>query len=509
MKFMPVVILAICLTALAMMVMRHQDGQYKPLFGNHETVAAADLMAVLEADHIPYRLHPDSGQVLVPESKLGQVRMLLAAKGVVAKLPAGLEQVDKSDPLGVSQFVQDVRFRRGLEGELMQSIATLDPVASARVHLSVAKSSSFILGDGDKSSASVVLTLKSGRKLSKDQVQAIVSLVAGSVANLDPQRIAVVDQAGNHLSALLDPNSANPADDEMSTRIRDEALRNIHDLLLPSLGEGQFRASVTVDIDHDRIEETREQYGEAPKVTQEAVREENDTAHAAMGVPGSLSNRPAPPSAASEAAPSRSARNAQTRQYAYDRNVTQIKRSPARLKKMSVAVVLNNAAAPGQAKSWSPEQIEKIEKILRNGLGLDKERQDSLVVSALDFRKQADPIATIWWKDPDNLVLFGTWGGYALAGLLLIFMVLRPLIGVLRQWVTAQQPQAALAGEMAAVADAEITSEARPMMLLDTDHDLPPIGSDVDVLIEHLKLLSGQDPERVAEVIKPWIRKNG
>ncbi|WJF90772.1 flagellar basal-body MS-ring/collar protein FliF [Paraburkholderia bonniea] len=510
MKFMPVVILAVCLTALAMMVMSHQDGQYKPLFGNHEKVVAADLMAVLDAEHVPYRLHPESGQVLVPEARLGQVRMLLAAKGVVAKLPAGLEQVDKSDPLGVSQFVQDVRFRRGLEGELTQSIATLDPVAAARVHLSVAKSSSFILGDGDKSSASVVLTLKPGRKLTKDQVQAIVSLVAGSVANLDMQRIAVVDQAGNHLSALLDPNASTPGDDEMSMRIRQEALRNIQDLLLPSLGEGQFRASVTVDIDHDRIEETREQYGEAPKVTQEAVREESDSNPMALGIPGSLSNRPAPPSAASEPATSRAARNAQTRQYAYDRNVTQIKRSPARLKKLSVAVVLNNAAAPDQAKGWSPAQLEKIDTILRNGLGLDKERQDSLVVSALDFRQQALPEATIWWKDPDNIVSFATVGGYALAGLLLIFLVLRPLIGVLRQWVGARQVAATAAAERAELPHpAAVEQDSRPLMLLDNDPDLPPIGSDVDVLIEHLKLLAGQDPERVAEVIKPWIRKNG
>lgn len=170
MKLMPIVVLAIGLTALTMMLVWRQDAGYKPLFGTHEQVAAADTMGVLDAESIPYRIHPQSGQVLVPEARLGQARMLLAAKGVVAKLPEGLEQVDKNDPLGVSQFVQDVRFRRGLEGELVKSIATLDPVESARVHLSVAKSSSFILSDGDKSSASVVLALKPGSKLSKEQI---------------------------------------------------------------------------------------------------------------------------------------------------------------------------------------------------------------------------------------------------------------------------------------------------------------------------------------------------
>lgn len=271
MKLMPLVVLAICVTALAMMVMHHRDTRFKPLFGSQESISAADMMTVLETEGIPYRIHPESGQVLVPESQLGATRMLLAAKGVVAKLPAGLDQVDKSDPLGVSQFVQDVRFRRGLEGELVRSIVSVEPVESARVHLSVAKSSSFILADGDKSSASVVLTLKQGRTLKKDQISAIVALVAGSVANLDPSRVTVVDQAGNHLSALIDPDSAAATDGEFGARIREETLRNIRELLLPTLGDGNFRASVTAEIDHDRVEETRERYGDTPKVMQEAV----------------------------------------------------------------------------------------------------------------------------------------------------------------------------------------------------------------------------------------------
>ncbi|WP_280954808.1 hypothetical protein [Paludibacterium denitrificans] len=112
--------------------------------------------------------------------------------------------MDKNDPLGVSQFVQDVRFRRGLEGELAQSIMTLDPIQSARVHLSIAKSSSFVSADGEKSTASVVLNLKPGQKLNKEQTAAIINMVAGSVASLDPQRVTVVDQAGNFLSSHVD-----------------------------------------------------------------------------------------------------------------------------------------------------------------------------------------------------------------------------------------------------------------------------------------------------------------
>lgn len=201
---LPVLALAVAGTALALMLMWREQAGFKPVFGQRERVASGEMLAVLDAEHIAYRLHPETGQVLVPESALGRVRMLLAAKGVVAKLPAGMELMDKNDPLGVSQFVQDVRFRRGLEGELAQSMMALDAVDAARVHLSIAKSTSFVLNDGQKSSASVVLTLKPGRKLSNEQIAAAINLVAGSVASLEPQRVSLLDQSGNLLSSRVD-----------------------------------------------------------------------------------------------------------------------------------------------------------------------------------------------------------------------------------------------------------------------------------------------------------------
>src|SRR6218665_2120932 len=330
------------------------------------------MLSVLDAEHIGYRLHPDTGQVLVPEARLGRVRMLLAAKGVVAKVPAGLELMDRNDPLGVSQFVQDVRFRRGLEGELAQSMMTLDAVETARVHLSIAKSSSFVLSDGQTSSASVVLGLRHGRTLSNEQIAAVINMVSGSVASLTPARVSLVDQSGNLLSSRVDLTEGFEANqgNDAAQRYQAEVRRNVQDLLAPVRGSGNYRCSVTSEIDNDRVQETREQYGDAPKLTSEAMREEQDRERIALGIPGSLSNRPvnAPAQAASGAAEGstgNSRKNAATRQYAYDRNITQIKRSRGRLARLGVAVVLNNAAAPGGAKSWTPEELTKVEKLLQ------------------------------------------------------------------------------------------------------------------------------------------------
>src|SRR5471032_880040 len=298
-NLVPIVVLAIGITAMVTMYFWRDQANYKPVFGAREKVAVTDMMATLDAEHIPYRLHPDSGQVLVPDAMLGRVRMLLASKGVTAQLPAGLELMDKNDPLGVSQFVQDVRFRRGLEGELAQSIMTLDAIDHARVHLSIAKSTSFVSSDGDKSSASVVVATKTGRTLTPETIAAIINMVAGSVANLSPTRVSLVDQSGNLLSShidLTDGFDAGSASNENGKRIQDEVRNNIRGLLGPVIGEDNFHTSVTAKVDNDKVDETVEKYGETPKVTSEAMRDETDHNRTAAGVPGSLSNRPpAPP----------------------------------------------------------------------------------------------------------------------------------------------------------------------------------------------------------------------
>lgn len=542
-SLLPIAVLAIGITALVVMLLWRDQAGYKPVFGARERVAAADMMAVLDAEKVPYRLHPDSGQVLVPDDQLGKVRMLLAAKGVTAKLPVGLELMDRNDPLGVSQFVQDVRFRRGLEGELAQSILTLDAVDSARVHLSIAKSSSFVVSDGEKSSASVVMALKPGRKLGNEQIAAIINLVAGSVASLDPQRVSLVDQAGNLLSAHVDLSEGSQgiqaAGNEASARFQAEATRNVHELLAPVLGADNFKTSVTAEVDNDRIEETREQYGETPKVTTEATREEQDLDAIALGVPGSLSNRPLAVAASGPAPGGTARKNATTRQYAYDRQITQIKRSRGRLAKLSVAVVLNNT---GRAAAWTPAEVKQIDTLLRNGLGIDATRGDQLVVSALAFPVR--PPAAPWWQERDTVIDIGTNVFYLLGAIAGFFLIVRPLMQLLRQRVAGPaktalaqltplsptQAPGSAGGSMPAPGETRVTAATQgapdgpalalppapaatahvaPVVPLMENYDLPPPGSPVDVMVDHLKVLAGKEPERVAEVVKQWVQKHG
>lgn len=549
-NLVPIVVLAIGITAMVTMYFWRDQANYKPVFGAREKVAVTDMMATLDAEHIPYRLHPDSGQVLVPDAMLGKVRMLLAAKGVTAQLPAGLELMDKNDPLGVSQFVQDVRFRRGLEGELAQSIMTMDAIASARVHLSIAKSTSFVASDGDKSSASIVVALKPGRTLAPEQIAAVINMVSGSVASLAPTRVSLVDQGGNLLSShidLTDGFDASAAGNEGAKRFQDDIRRNVTGLLGPVIGEDNFKLSVTAAVNNDRVDETLEKYGEAPKVTSEAMREEQERNRTVAGIPGSLSNRPPAaavpaPADAAGAAPADGApkpsddgtarKNATTRQYAYDRSITQIKRSRGRLEKLSVAVVLNSAAAPNPKTGWTPAELGNIEKMLNSGLGINAQRGDTLSLTALPF--PAKPPVAQWWEERDTVVDFSSWLLYALGAVLGYFLILRPLLRLLTSRLAPPalkqlDPAMALAGSSSAGANGVTVAGApalgvnglpalegeaaapgsMPVVPLLENYDLPPPGSAVDVMVDHLKVLAEKEPERVAEVVKQWMQKNG
>ena len=531
---LPLLLTAAIVTALVVMLLWQNSGNYRPLFGARENIAVSDVVGVLESEGLRYRLHPESGQVLVADKDLAQARMLLAAKGVSAKLPEGLELMDRNDPLGVSQFVQDVRFRRGLEGELSRSIATLDAVQSARVHLSIARSSSFVVNTGDKSSASVVLQLKPGQDLKREQIAAIIHMVASSVAGLTPQRVSLTDQAGNFLSARVDLSEGfDPqSQDDQVMRVSEELRRNAQELLAATLGSEHFRVTVTADVSQDRTEETYEQYSGDPRILNEATREENDRKGGiALGVPGSLSNRPVnlPEDDAKDGKDANgNFRAAVSRNYAYDRSVVQVKRGKGRINKLHVAVVLDDAASPNAEQPWQPQELERIEKLLRVGMGIDALRGDQLAISSMAFKQAA--AAPAWWQDPGNWYEWIVTALWAIGALMVLMLLSRLVKGVLKGAATQAALPAAIAqslpameagttdaAKLAATSNAEIekaslgspsTSSPMSMVPLLENVDLPPPGSQVDVMVEHLRTLAAKEPERVAEVVKQWVQKH-
>lgn len=318
--------------AISVVVYLWRDlGSMRPLYGAGEPFPAAEVMQVLDAEQIAYQVHPQSGQILVRDTELGRARMLLSAKGVQIAVPAGYDLFDKDEPLGTSQFVQDIRLKRSLEGELARTIMTLKGIDSARVLLALQESNSFVISNRDPAKASVMVQLSPGVKLTPDQVGAIIHLVANSVAKLEVADISVVDQYGVLLSRGLNTSGGTLQGWQLVDEYQQNTASNVEQVLAPLLGRGNYRVSVSADIDFSQKEETVQAFGDAPRLRNETLQDESVLDQLALGVPGSLSNRPVPPATAQAPAKGSAAQTANqgatslrkesTRKLDYDQSV--------------------------------------------------------------------------------------------------------------------------------------------------------------------------------------------
>lgn len=511
----------------------HRHG-YVALYGAREQIPVAQATEVLGAENIPYRINPDDGQLLVTEDKLSQARMALAAKGISAATPDGYELMDKEEMLGSSQFIQNVRYKRSLEGELAKSIMTLAPVERARVHLGLSESSSFVLTNKPHSSASVMVQLRYGQQLDEQQVASIVQFVSGSVPGMAPASVRVVDQAGNLLSDGIEgPDGSlagKRAGDDIMQRIREDTRQNISGLLTSLVGAGNYRISVAPSVDLSRVEETQERLGKDPRISDEQRSQENTANEMAFGVPGSLSNRPVnqnPQAAAAQATGepaatgttnttdssdprSLTSRSQEQRKYAFDRDIRHIRHPGYRLEKLSVAVALNQTA-PALA-SVTPAQLASITRLVESAAGVDKSRGDTLTLDVLAFNvppSDATPVLK-WWQDPD-MQFWGQNGGIGLLALLTLLFGVRPLTRRLgrqeREINTLEAQQQDLLTEE--VATREDTLSALPNVGFNNSDDmLPPQSSGLETKVEYLQVLAQNETERVAEVLKQWINSN-
>lgn len=208
---------------------------------------AAEVMQVLDADKIVYELHPQSGQVLVREADLGRARMLLSAKGVQVAVPMGYSLFDKDEPLGTSQFVQ--MFASSAAWRVNWPVPSPLQDRLMRVHLALHESSSFVVSNREPAKASVMLQMSPGARLKPEQVGAIINLVANSVPKLQSKDVSVVDQYGAQLSRGLNTDGSPTQSWQMVDEYQQKTSSNLEQVLAPILGNGNYRISVTADID--------------------------------------------------------------------------------------------------------------------------------------------------------------------------------------------------------------------------------------------------------------------
>lgn len=522
-------VLAAIVAALIVVALWSSSQSFRPLYGQQEQFDVGDIVSVLEAESISYRLQEQNGQVLVPEGEVARVRMLLAAKGIKAKLPTGLDSLQEDSSLGTSQFMETARYRHGLEGELVRTIIALNAVSNARVHLAIPRQTLFVRQNGEAPSASVMLELKAGEDLKPEQVEAIVNLVVGSVTGMKPEFVSVIDQYGRLLSADVasgDAGKVNAKYLDYQKNLEKQVIQRAADMLTPIVGPSNFRVQVAADMDFSRVEETQEILDNTPVVQNEHTVQNNSIDQIALGIPGSMSNQPPvtgeKPTQDSQNSNARSEIN---RQYAVGSSVRRTQYQQGQVKKLNVSVLLNSAAAPN-GTAWSDQEKTEISAMLMDAVGISAARGDSLSLMSFNFTpiEIEAPPSIPWWQDPTvQQPLRYVIGG--LLGMAMIFFVLRPLIMHLtgadrrsQELEFAPPPEEPYYENLQTREEREREDALNRRLEekgikassgLDVSSDmLPPPGSPLEIQLKHLQLIANEEPERVAEVLKQWVNVN-
>ncbi|WP_410491728.1 lateral flagellar M-ring protein FliFL [Aeromonas caviae] len=547
-SILTIALLAAVVAATIVVILWTSSKNYVPLYGKQELYDTANIMEMLEKEQVPFRLEKSSGQILVPESQLAHIRMALAARGVRAAMPSGLEGLDNVTGLGTSEFMEGARYRHALEGELARTIISLDAVRSARVHLAIPKRTLFVGRDEEKPSASVMLDLQPGQTMEPGQVEAIANLVAGSISGMKPGAVTVVDQSGQLLSAELGDKAGfgkqSVQQMEYVRKLEQYIRQRASDMLSPMLGTGNFRVQIAADVNFNAVEETQQQLDPNAVVTRESNKSDKTIDALALGIPGALSNRPpetAPKTdqaategnAAQEPAKNdtRTERQEVSRQYESSRTIVHTRYQQGRLEKMNVSILLNQQSAPKEG--WSPEQLEQIRQMVERSVGFDGTRGDQISLQVFDFTGAVpvEPPASSWletpyWQDSLRYLVGG------LLGLTLVFFGIRPLVKHLvrtqqypdtdaaQESDEEQEPTMGLSmrregdGELEESATGKSLSQSQSEFRLEPQFSsldleaLPEPGSELEVQLKHLQLLVDKDTARVAEVVRQWVSGN-
>jgi flagellar M-ring protein FliF len=514
--------------ALALWVVLWTRGaDMRPLYGSLEHLDASAVINVLEANDITYRIDPGNGMLLVESSRYTDARLKLAEAGMPSESAVGFELLDREQGLGTSQFMETARFRRSLEGELARTIAGINSVRSARVHLAIPERSVFVR-DQRKPSASVLLDMVPGRMVGEGEVRAIGNLVASSVPEMELASVTIVDQKGKLLSDFAQDADAIAANKQLTyTRnMEDQLVERVHRILDPVVGGGRYKAEVTADVDFTAVEQTDEMYNpDLPAIrSEQRLDEQRLGGEGGGGVPGALSNQPPASGVAPEqvaAAPvagtagaepaARNVRTQSTRNYELDRSLSYTRHQVGRLKRISVAVVLDDKlgidAESGERSSaaWQAAELERITTLVRDAVGYDPARGDSVnVVNASFLRvpvaEEDLPQLPLWEQDwfwPVVRMFLG-----AIGVLVVVFAVMRPVLASLSSNVKQLRALEERHRVEKMLADAAAKADREDEVAL-----LPPPNREYDRRVAAVQALVGSDAEKVAQVVRKWVRE--
>ena len=552
-KALPFMIVAVALMLFAAVYMAINAPTYRSIsagMGEADTQAAFEA---LKAGEFKPQLDASNGQVTVPTNRYHEARIFLASKGIPKQAPVGLDTLKDQSAMTTSQFMEQVRYVAAMEQELARSIMHIQSIQAARVHLAMPKQSAFVR-DRTPPKASVVVTPHPGRAMSPSQVQAIVNLVASSVPLLTPDNVSVVDNNGKLFteSAAEAALGLSGAQLQHKQKMEETLRQRVNEILSPIAGDNNVRSQVNLSLDFSQSETTTENFDnrdKGPKTRSEVLAEERNATKEAAGIPGSLSNTPPPaPSAQPVGAANNSGASASdeknitsqrsTRNYELDRSVRHVKSATGTVERLTVAVVINERAPlPGtkndkgevgepQPNPYKPEELERMQNLVRSVVGYNEARGDVVTVVAAKFEPEVLPDMSIPWYKDESLLGHIKTGLLGLVFVAFLLLVVRPAVMHMLGADKAAKEAAALAliqGDKP-LPDGELTPEELNAIQLGEGETLEQLkaklkpkkssisldmldtANSYDDKVALVRMIVAEDSARVASVLKNMIR---
>jgi len=522
---------AAAIAIVVAMVLWAKQPDYRTLFSNLSDQDGGAIVTQLTQMNVPYRFSDNGGALEVPADKVHELRLRLAQQGLPKGGAVGFELLDQ-EKFGISQFSEQVNYQRALEGELARTIETLGPLKSARVHLAMPKPTLFVR-EQKAPSASVTVNLQPGRALDEGQISAVVHLVSSAVAGLPPGNVTLVDQMGRLLTkSNTSGRDLNDAQLKYATDVETRLQTRIEAILGPIVGTSNVHAQVTAQIDFADKEQTEEQYRPNGDAAQAVMRSRQVNENLQVGgpnpggVPGALSNQPAPANtapinapaqnqqngqqgaqqqtaAAANAGPRTSSRN-ETTNYEVDRTIRHTKMNTGEVQRLSVAGVVNyKALADGKPLPLTAEQMKQIENLTREAMGYSEKRGDTLNVVNSPFSAVDDTSGELpFWKTQsfiDQLIEAGRWLLVVIVAWLLWRKAIRPQLVRRADEAKALKEKSLLREETQEAVEVRLSKDEQMQQRRANQR----MGA--EVMSQRIREMSDNDPRVVALVIRQWM----
>lgn len=500
---------------------------YKTLFSNVSDADGGEIVEALNQMGVPYEYSPNGTEIKVPSDRLYDTRLALASKGLPKGAVEGFEAMD-SQPLGVTQFQEQVNYQRGLEGELARSVMSLTAVESARVHLAMPKPSIFVREE-EKPSASVVVKLYRGRDLSRQQVDGIVHLVSSSLPNLSPKAVSVVDQSGRLLtSGAEDEGSLSTTQltfQKTKERSYEDAIVNI---LSPLFGRDNVKATVSADLDFSSVERTQENFlpnnrGDASIRSLQRSSSTDSSGENPAGIPGILANTPPDGAQAIigddpnklnqpfELPNGVAGRKDETVNYEVNKETVYRKEPTGAVTRLTSAVVINYktiTSEDGQVRDvpLTPGEMDQINALVKQAVGFNEQRGDQINIVNQPFNK-GEATELGFWQQPETHDLLRTIGtplAVAVVFGILVFGLLAPMLKPLMPKDPKEGPEL-------------LPNDITPVPLLENEMDDEDgfystasskqnrIERDREARLEAVRAMAAENPEVIASIVKNWL----